>query len=94
MECVTSAHTGGSVSCVAVSDHVYAASVNNTIFLWNLKTHQRLNCSFELPKRDEVLCIAFTPDEITLIAGLEVSGVYAFDIGEIIWELEGRTWRL
>jgi WD40 repeat protein len=90
MECVTLAHTGAAIGCVAVSDHVYAAvSTNNTIVLWNPKTHQRLNYSFELPKRDEVHCVAFTPNGITLTMCTEGSGVYTFDIGEIIQGLQG-----
>jgi WD40 repeat protein len=94
-ECGTLAHTGAAISCVAVSDHIFAtASTNDTIFLWNLKTYECLNDSFELPKRDQAHCIALTADENTLIACTEKSGVYLFDIGEIILGLEGRAWRL
>jgi WD40 repeat protein len=89
--CEIAAHTDA-INSVAVSDHVFAtASADHAIYLWNLKTHRRLNGSFELHKRDEPHCVALTADENTLIACTERSKVYTFDIGEIILGLEGRA---
>jgi WD40 repeat protein len=93
-ECGTPVPTGAAVGCVAVSDHAFAtASVNNTICLWNLKTHERLNGSLEIRNRDEAHCVAFTASGNTLIACTEKCKVYTFDIREIIFGLKGRAQR-
>lgn len=77
------------INYIAVSAHVFATASIDHAYLWNLKTHQRLDGPFELSKYDEVNGVALFDDETTLAACTERGKLYTWNIGKITSKIHG-----